>query len=261
MATAELVFRLARLACVPVDRDIATCLYTALMTDTGSFMFEGHERAYVCGGARVGAGGSGSGAVCAAHLFWTFDGEDAAAGDGAVEFASGRSAGVDLGDAGADDALWGAGRRLRGAGQLCAVDRGGAGGDFFRELPDGRYRISLRSKGEVNVSTVAEHFGGGGHKCASGCSVDGPLAVAVAQIVERPAGGNGTLEHDEMIASNESATNASRETSLRTRTDALVLVAFCGFLFSMGLGRSGCWARTNRAMRRLRARCLNAPIG
>ena len=41
MATAELVFRLARLACVPVDRDIATCLYTGLMTDTGSFMFEG----------------------------------------------------------------------------------------------------------------------------------------------------------------------------------------------------------------------------
>jgi len=41
MATAELVYRLARLACVPIDRDIATCLYTALMTDTGSFMFEG----------------------------------------------------------------------------------------------------------------------------------------------------------------------------------------------------------------------------
>src|ERR1039457_3122980 len=41
MATAELVYRLARLACVPIDRDIATCLYIALMTDTGSFMFEG----------------------------------------------------------------------------------------------------------------------------------------------------------------------------------------------------------------------------
>ena len=58
---------------------------------------------------------------------------------------------------------------------------------FFRELPDGRYRVSLRSKGEVNVSPVAEHFGGGGHKCASGCSVDGPLAVAVSRIVERLA--------------------------------------------------------------------------
>jgi len=56
---------------------------------------------------------------------------------------------------------------------------------FFRELPDRRYRISLRSKGDVNVSTVAEHFGGGGHKCASGCSLDGPLAVAVSRIVER----------------------------------------------------------------------------
>ena len=56
---------------------------------------------------------------------------------------------------------------------------------FFRELPDRRYRISLRSKGSVNVSTVAEYFGGGGHKCASGCSLDGPLAVAVSQVVER----------------------------------------------------------------------------
>jgi phosphoesterase RecJ-like protein len=56
---------------------------------------------------------------------------------------------------------------------------------FFRELPDRRFRVSLRSKGEVNVSTVAEHFGGGGHKCASGCSINGPLAEAVAQIVDR----------------------------------------------------------------------------
>ena len=56
---------------------------------------------------------------------------------------------------------------------------------FFRELPDGRFRVSLRSKGEVNVSTVAEHFGGGGHKCASGCSIEGPLAVAVSRIVDR----------------------------------------------------------------------------
>jgi len=32
---------------------------------------------------------------------------------------------------------------------------------------------------------VAEHFGGGGHKCASGCSLDGPLDVAVSRIVDR----------------------------------------------------------------------------
>ena len=54
---------------------------------------------------------------------------------------------------------------------------------FFRELPDGRYRASLRSKGQLDVATVAEQFGGGGHACASGCSLDGPLSVAVARVM------------------------------------------------------------------------------
>jgi len=54
---------------------------------------------------------------------------------------------------------------------------------FLRELPDGRYRVSLRSKGKIDVARVAECFGGGGHECASGCSLDGPLADAVRQII------------------------------------------------------------------------------
>src|SRR5882724_2247148 len=41
VATAEMVFRLAREAGVKSSPEIATCLYTALMTDTGSFMFQG----------------------------------------------------------------------------------------------------------------------------------------------------------------------------------------------------------------------------
>jgi phosphoesterase RecJ-like protein len=54
---------------------------------------------------------------------------------------------------------------------------------FFRELSDGRFRVSMRSKGELNVAAVAERFGGGGHECASGCSVDGPLSNAVARVL------------------------------------------------------------------------------
>jgi phosphoesterase RecJ-like protein len=54
---------------------------------------------------------------------------------------------------------------------------------FFRELPDGRYRISLRSKGKIDVANVAESFGGGGHECASGCSLNGPLADAVRDVI------------------------------------------------------------------------------
>ena len=55
---------------------------------------------------------------------------------------------------------------------------------FFRELPGGRYRVSLRSKGKLDVARVAERFGGGGHECASGCSLDGPLDEAVRQTLE-----------------------------------------------------------------------------
>jgi phosphoesterase RecJ-like protein len=55
---------------------------------------------------------------------------------------------------------------------------------FFRELPEGRYRVSLRSKGAADVAAVAEHFHGGGHVCASGCSIEGPLSVAVERIIE-----------------------------------------------------------------------------
>jgi phosphoesterase RecJ-like protein len=56
---------------------------------------------------------------------------------------------------------------------------------FFRELPDQRFRVSLRSKGQLNVAAIAEKFGGGGHECASGLSVDGPLSAAVTQVVGR----------------------------------------------------------------------------
>ena len=54
---------------------------------------------------------------------------------------------------------------------------------LLRELPDGRIRASLRSKGELNVAMAAGQFGGGGHECASGCSLDGPLADAVSRIL------------------------------------------------------------------------------
>ena len=54
---------------------------------------------------------------------------------------------------------------------------------FLRELRDRRVRLSLRSKGGVNVATIAERVGGGGHENASGCTLDGPLPGATEQIL------------------------------------------------------------------------------
>jgi phosphoesterase RecJ-like protein len=47
---------------------------------------------------------------------------------------------------------------------------------FLKEIDPGTWRVSLRSKGDVNVNAVAKLFGGGGHKNASGCSVNGKLS-------------------------------------------------------------------------------------
>ena len=44
---------------------------------------------------------------------------------------------------------------------------------YMRESAPNAYRVSLRSKGDINVARVAEKFGGGGHKNAAGCRVEG----------------------------------------------------------------------------------------
>ena len=54
---------------------------------------------------------------------------------------------------------------------------------YMREVGDKQYRASLRSKGIINVAKVAEKFGGGGHKNASGLSIEGDWDEAEARIV------------------------------------------------------------------------------
>jgi phosphoesterase RecJ-like protein len=46
---------------------------------------------------------------------------------------------------------------------------------FFKENATNDWRISMRSKGEVDINAVAKQFGGGGHKNASGCSAEGSV--------------------------------------------------------------------------------------
>jgi phosphoesterase RecJ-like protein len=60
------------------------------------------------------------------------------------------------------------------------------------------FRVSFRSKGDIDVRSVAQQFGGGGHKNASGCTVAGDLAAVrerviplVRAAIERAAQTNG----------------------------------------------------------------------
>jgi bifunctional oligoribonuclease and PAP phosphatase NrnA len=184
-ATAEMVYRLARQVGVPISPEIATCLYTAVLTDTGSFSFIGtNEHTFalarelvLCGAdpARIAQGVYFSHPTSKMRLL------GAALSnlhrEGKVSWMWVTREHMARSEANEED--------CEGLVNYALAIEGVEVSIFFRELSDHRYRVSLRSKGEVNVARVAEHFGGGGHECASGCSIDGPLSEAVARIMEQ----------------------------------------------------------------------------
>jgi phosphoesterase RecJ-like protein len=46
---------------------------------------------------------------------------------------------------------------------------------FFKQVEGDQYRVSMRSKGDIDIGVVAKEFGGGGHKNAAGCTVTGAI--------------------------------------------------------------------------------------
>jgi phosphoesterase RecJ-like protein len=56
---------------------------------------------------------------------------------------------------------------------------------FFKEASADEWRVSLRSKDHVDVNAVAKDFGGGGHRNASGCTVQGTLPELKALFTAR----------------------------------------------------------------------------
>ena len=182
-ATAEMIFRLAREAGVKISPEVATCLYTAVLTDTGSFCFTGTtERTFALAQELVRCGAD---PVRIAHSVYF-----------STHMAKMRLLGAALSNLQRDGSLAWMHVSQEAMVQTAATEEDCEGlvnyalaiegievALFFRQLPDGHYRVSLRSKGSVNVAAVAASFGGGGHECASGCSVDGPLNHAVEELM------------------------------------------------------------------------------
>ncbi len=56
---------------------------------------------------------------------------------------------------------------------------------LLREAKPGKVRVSIRSRGDLDVAEVARHFGGGGHRNAAGCTIEMPLPEAEQQLVEK----------------------------------------------------------------------------
>jgi phosphoesterase RecJ-like protein len=180
-----MVFRMAKQAGVKITPEIATCLYTAVLTDTGAFMFEGtSEHTFELARELVLAGADP--ARSARQVYF---------GHSTAKMRLLGAALSALQREGPLAWIWVTQEQMDRVGakeEDCEglVNYALAIGDvevaaFFRELPDGRFRVSLRSKGQVDVSRIATEFGGGGHACASGCAVEGPLHAAVESILGR----------------------------------------------------------------------------
>jgi phosphoesterase RecJ-like protein len=56
---------------------------------------------------------------------------------------------------------------------------------FFKQDEGDHYRVSMRSKGNVDIGAIAKEFGGGGHKNAAGCSARGSVAALEQMFVDK----------------------------------------------------------------------------
>ncbi len=54
---------------------------------------------------------------------------------------------------------------------------------LFKETGEDQYKLSFRSKGDINVAMIAQSLGGGGHKNAAGCKLKGSLAEVKQKVI------------------------------------------------------------------------------
>lgn len=186
-ATAVLVYELIRQRGSMPDRAAAEALYAGLATDTGFFRFNSTSaRAFRVGAELLEAGADPT--RCYREVYernspaYTRLLGRALAGLALGPGGSVATVGITLGmiDAcgaeGVDTSEF--------TTPLLAVD-GVRVAILFRELPGGKVKVSLRSKGEIDVSRMASEFGGGGHRNASGIVMPGSFEEIVDSVTAR----------------------------------------------------------------------------
>ena len=181
----EMVYRILRHGGFPLSKIVATNLYVAIQTDTGSFQYGNTTPAALRAAADLVECGAAVEQI-AAGLYenhdpreWRLLSEALAtlqvSGDGRlawieVTLAAQQRAGIGLE---ATEGFINYARAVRGVRIAMA----------FKEVSPTEVKVSLRSGELVDVARLAEAFGGGGHRNAAGCTLRAPLAEAKARIL------------------------------------------------------------------------------
>jgi phosphoesterase RecJ-like protein len=185
-STGELIYRLLKVARWPITKPIADCLFTAVSTDTGSFQYPTTRPGTFHVGAELVTRGADLAKICDEvyqsyplsrvrllkhiynHFRLTHQNQIAYFWLRKADFARAGSEGDQT--EGLIDHI----RDIEPVVVACV----------FEEIEPELTRISLRSKSDkVNVSDIAEQFGGGGHPAAAGARVPGKALSVQRQVI------------------------------------------------------------------------------
>ena len=185
-AVGEMIYNLCKAIGARITREVAECVYTALLTDTGSFHYSNTtERTFKVASELLRAGVKP--AKLAESVFnsypWSRVQLLAQVMSSVKRHDSGKVASLrqsqemlELSKATEEDAEGFVNIPLT-AEEVEAVV-------MLKESSPGVFRASLRSKGDVNVAKIAEKFDGGGHRNAAGCTLQGDWDEVEKQLVD-----------------------------------------------------------------------------
>jgi bifunctional oligoribonuclease and PAP phosphatase NrnA len=186
-ACGEMVFDVVTALGVPLSVEIATHVYLAILTDTGSFHYSNiTPRTFEIAGACIAAGVD---PVMVARNVYDSNNMGRLKLFGAVLSAmqidqTGRIAIVYL-DHEMARAAGGTYEDTEGLINLPLTVKEIQAVVFFKEHEGETYRVSMRSKGDIDIGAIAKQFGGGGHKNAAGCTVTGAIDALQKTFVEK----------------------------------------------------------------------------
>ena len=185
-ASAELVFNLMKYGNIDIDRDQAVCLYTAILTDTGSFKYTNTTAETHRIVAQLIDKGVHPNQVAKSvydvipyqrtKLFGMALERLRLSPDGKIAWTSVTNEMHRRTRTGSED--------TEGLIEYVCSLRDIEVAILFREMEKGDIKVSLRSKTELDVNHIAAKFGGGGHKAAAGCTISNQLNKVMDMILE-----------------------------------------------------------------------------
>ena len=185
-AVGEMVFRLALLLDAPMTEGMVQCCYVSILSDTGGFRYgktspttfqiASHLIALGADPWEISSSLYENDPVERVRLLAKVLDTLTLGANGRLAFLTVQRTHLDDMQASPElmDGFINYARRIRGVEVATQLT----------ELGPDRYRVSFRSRGKVNVASLAEGFGGGGHHNAAGCTVTGPLSEVQRRLSE-----------------------------------------------------------------------------